>query len=237
MPLETRKVLWTVVSIAIVLVVASGIAVVAFLPKDQTAQAPAFIAGSAPPRTTSPAVYMAQNEPAPVPSGTEPAAPVISITTVPYGEKPSPEVLSGTATTTTSAPAAASATPSGTSYTPAPPVPSGATSTKPTSPSTTVKPASKPAVATSAPKTVTVTEYWIQAASFSSRSRAEDFQRDLAARSLASIITMKDVDGVTWYRIRIGPYGTKSEADGWLGKVRALPGCDEAYVSMQSAQR
>ncbi|HAE21846.1 MAG TPA: hypothetical protein DCG47_05925 [Spirochaetaceae bacterium] len=50
-------------------------------------------------------------------------------------------------------------------------------------------------------------------------------------------MSLSEVDGRNWYRVRIGPYGSKSEADSWLIKIRALPGCDEAYVSQQTVQR
>ncbi|TFG84230.1 MAG: SPOR domain-containing protein [Spirochaetales bacterium] len=226
MPLETRKVLWTVVSISIVLVVASGIAVALFLPSADSSAAPAAIAGAAPPRTISPEAYVRETEPAPVPAASQPAPTGDSVIIV-YGDKPSPQSLPGSdgrpaigtgAAATTSTPKAV--TPG---YKPAPPAGTA-----------------KPAPATAKPtvqKTTTATEYWIQAGSFSSRSRSEDLQRDLGAKGLASVITLKDVDGQTLYRVRIGPYSSKTSAENWLGRVRSLPGCAEAYVSMQTVQR
>lgn len=83
----------------------------------------------------------------------------------------------------------------------------------------------------------TVAEYWIQAAAFTSRTRADDLQRELATKNLSTLITVKDLDGVTWYRVRIGPYPTEREAKGWLEKIRVVPGCTEAYVSKQTITR
>ncbi len=242
MPLETKKVLWTVISILGVLVVASGLALALFLPAPGAENAPASIAGAAPPRAQSPEAYMRQNESAPVP-GANLEQPSVGNITIVYGDKPASEVLgqaSGTMGIAASVPGAGSAAPassgsqastsaaSGTAYTPAPPA------VKQTAPSATaaVKAAPKPAA-----KTVTVTEYWIQAGSFSSRSRADDLQRELAAKGLSSIISLSEVDGKSYYRVRIGPYATKAEADGWAAKVKALPGCDEAYVSMKTVKR
>jgi hypothetical protein len=31
--------------------------------------------------------------------------------------------------------------------------------------------------------------------------------------------------------VRVGPYSTKAEAEGWLGRLKSLPQCAEAYVS------
>jgi len=82
-----------------------------------------------------------------------------------------------------------------------------------------------------------VAEYWIQAAAFTSRSRADDLQRELASKGLSTLITVKDLDGITWYRVRIGPYPTEGEAKGWLENIRKVAGCAEAYISRQTVQR
>jgi DedD protein len=234
MPLETKKVLWTVISIAIVLVAASGIAVALFLPPAGAESAPASIAGAAAPRAVSPDAYVRQVEPAPIPSAAEPAAGGDSIIII-YGDKPASDALASSATaantTAATAPASAAST-SPSAYTPAPPA-----AAKPSGSASSSGAAAKPSAKPSLPKSVTLTEYWIQAGSFTSRSRAEDLQRDLAAKGLSSIISLSEIDGRGWYRVRIGPYTAKSEADSWLIKIRALPGCDEAYVSQQTVQR
>jgi cell division septation protein DedD len=87
------------------------------------------------------------------------------------------------------------------------------------------------------PRLVTVSEYWIQAASFKSRGKADELKSSLAENGLSSVITTKDMDGQTYYRVRIGPYSTKSEASGWLGRIAKLPNCAEAYISKASVQR
>jgi DedD protein len=233
MPLETKKVLWTVISIAIVLVAASGIAVALFLPPAGAEDAPASIAGAAAPRAVSPDAYVRQVEPAPIPSAAEPASGGDSIIII-YGDKPASDALassgSGAALTASGSGSSTSGAASTGAYVPAPPAtakPAAGTS------SAAAKPSAKPSL----PKTVTRTEYWIQAGSFTSRSRAEDLQRDIAAKGLSSIISLSEVDGRSWYRVRIGPYLAKTEADSWLLKIRALPGCDEAYISQQTVQR
>ncbi|MBU1080996.1 MAG: SPOR domain-containing protein [Spirochaetes bacterium] len=244
MPLETKKVLWTVLSVVIVLVVASGIALALVYPRGTTAGAPATIAAVAPPRSASPDEYLRAVEPAPAPpSPAEQASPAGSDIIVVYGEKPDAATLPGSppsagsaagtpASGTASEAAAATATSVGAPgsgqkpYVPAPATPVASSSAKP-APKTAPKP--------SAPKTVA--EYWIQAAAFTSRSRADDLQRSLAGKGLSTLITVKDLDGVTWYRVRIGPYPSEREAKGWLEKIRVVAGCAEAYVSKQTIQR
>ncbi len=238
MPMETKKILWTVLSVTIALVVASGIALALTYPRGDSAGAPATVAAVSPPRAASPDVYVRAVEPIPVPP--PPVAPAPSAGTdiiVIYGDKPSAATLTVQPGATT-APAADAAIPAALPkpYTPA--SSTGATTTKPSSSpaaagsaKSAVKPAAK------AIKPASVAEYWIQAAAFSSRSRADDLQRELAGKGLSTLITMKDIDGATWYRVRVGPYTTEAEAKTWLEKIRVLAGCGEAYVSKQTVQR
>ena len=82
-----------------------------------------------------------------------------------------------------------------------------------------------------------IDEYWIQAASFSSRGRADELKQGLSEKGVAALITVKDISGKSWYRVRIGPYSMKADADGWLGRLKAIPGCTEAYVSRMIATK
>ncbi|MDX9898016.1 MAG: SPOR domain-containing protein [Spirochaetia bacterium] len=230
MPLETKKVLWTVLCVVLVLVISSGIALALAFPRGSSAGAPATIAAVAPPRTSSPEEYMRALEPAPVPKPTsETSGTSGSDIIIVYGEKPAVDSIPTTATAISPAPVAIKP------YTPAP-----------ASPQLTTKPAAAQSAAASAvakakpatqAKPKIVDEYWIQAAAFTSRSRADDLQRDLASKGLSTLITVKDLDGVTWYRVRIGPYGSEREAKGWLDTIRVVAGCSEAYVSKQTVQR
>jgi DedD protein len=83
--------------------------------------------------------------------------------------------------------------------------------------------------------TAKIDEFWIQAASFTSRGRADELKQGLADKGIAALISVKDISGKSWYRVRIGPYSVKADAEGWLGKLKDIPGCTEAYVSRLSA--
>lgn len=235
--METKKVLWTLLSVVIVLVVASGIALALTFPRGSSAGAPASVAAVAPPRSASPDEYVRAVEPAPVPPVPE-ATGIISGSDIiiVYGEKPDAATIP-VASEKPSVPATTTEQPSATIPKPVPTSSSAAsTSSPPPTKAVTVKPATKPvAKAPVLPKSFA--EYWIQAAAFTSRSRADDLQRELASKNLSTLITVKDLDGVTWYRVRIGPYPTEREAKGWLEKIRVVPGCTEAYVSKQTITR
>lgn len=104
---------------------------------------------------------------------------------------------------------------------------------------TTVQSAVKPAaIKAAAPvekpapqKTVIVTEYWIQTGSFSNKWNAEKARDTLTARYLKAEIFTKEVSGKTSYRVRVGSYKSKTEADYWLGTVKEIPDFAGSYVS------
>jgi len=93
-------------------------------------------------------------------------------------------------------------------------------------------PAVKQAAVKETPKkTAAVNEYWIQTGSFSSKLNAEKARETLTARYLKAEIFTKDSSSATTYRVRVGPYKSKSEADYWLGTVKEIPDFKGSYVS------
>lgn len=79
---------------------------------------------------------------------------------------------------------------------------------------------------TSSVKTVTSKvpdQFWVQAASFTKKVNAEEARDALAAEKIpGEVFTWKDVNGVVYYRLRVGPYTTKSEADFWLSRIKEI---------------
>jgi len=76
-----------------------------------------------------------------------------------------------------------------------------------------------------------VTEYWIQTGSFTGKLNAEKARDRLNARYLKAEIFTKEVSGSTTYRVRVGPYPTKTEADYWLGTIKEVPEFSGSYIS------
>jgi len=87
------------------------------------------------------------------------------------------------------------------------------------------------------PRVVSVTEYWIQAGSYTSPSRAQEVAGVLEDQGLISKITTRDMSGKTYYRVRIGPYLSRAEAQKFLEWVRAVKGFESSYISMVYAKR
>lgn len=72
---------------------------------------------------------------------------------------------------------------------------------------------------TTSTKAVPVAEpdnYWVQVASFTGKTNAEEARSALAAQKIAAeVFTYQDAKGTIYYRLRVGPYTTKSEAEYW----------------------
>ena len=95
------------------------------------------------------------------------------------------------------------------------------TETSATKKTTTEKPAAK----------TTVTEYWVQTGAFSNREYAENAQDSIAAYKIESEIFTKEVSGKTWYRVRMGPYKTRTEADYWMTVIKSDPIFADSYIT------
>ncbi len=108
------------------------------------------------------------------------------------------------------------------------------------------KPAAKPAakaVAKTSPKPVAapVTKTaaaaedsiaWIQTGSFGARAGADSLRDAFTAAGISSVIMVKDIDGKSWYQVRVGPFSGKQQARDWLTRVKAVSGASKSsYVT------
>jgi DedD protein len=252
--MEGKKVLWVVFSIALALVVilAAGL----FLlrprqPKDseasaaQARSAPSlqgydpyeYVRGTtAPPGLTPPP---AESEPVVIvvgepPAGQHPALPLES----PISPLESPQARASALPAPVAQGAAKPERPSATQErAPRERAEAAAAAAKPAAQpaaQAAVKAAAKPAAR---PKSVRVTEYWIQAGSFSSASRADEVSRRLEERGLATRTITRDLNGKTHFRVRVGPYTSRAEAEKFLGWIRELKGFEASYISMVASRR
>jgi cell division septation protein DedD len=75
------------------------------------------------------------------------------------------------------------------------------------------------------PQTTTqpkISTYWVQVGSYSTKSRADGVKESLAAKGMLSIIQDTEVNGTLYFRVRIGPYTSQSEANYWLSLLKAI---------------
>ncbi|GAB1482369.1 SPOR domain-containing protein [Treponema sp.] len=78
--------------------------------------------------------------------------------------------------------------------------------------------------------------YWVQTGSFAAKTRADGAKETLSSKGISSLLETKELNGKTFYRVRVGPYASKSEADYWLSLVKTIDGFDQSYVSLVKAR-
>jgi DedD protein len=74
--------------------------------------------------------------------------------------------------------------------------------------------------------------YWVQTGAFSAKVRAENAKEILASKGITSIIENREVEGKTWYRVRVGPYTSENEANYWLSLVKSIDGFAGSQVRL-----
>ncbi|MGL4982410.1 MAG: SPOR domain-containing protein [Treponemataceae bacterium] len=92
--------------------------------------------------------------------------------------------------------------------------------------------ASRPAApkATPRPPAYSV-EYWVQAGSYTDRIRADEAREQLTSKNYTSEIFTKTIDGVLRYRVRVGPYLKKVEAEDALLTIKNDTGFEASYLT------
>ena len=112
------------------------------------------------------------------------------------------------------------------------------TSSKPAATTTTAASTTTAQSSASSVKTVPVSQpdqFWVQVASFTGKKNAEDARAALAEQKIiGEVFTYQDSKGTIYYRLRVGPYKTKSEAEYWhkiIKEVEQFKGTDSYVVN------
>ena len=62
-------------------------------------------------------------------------------------------------------------------------------------------------------------------------------KESLASKGIASVIENRVMDGTTYYRVRVGPYTSKNEADYWLSLIKSINGFEDSQVRQTQSRR
>ncbi len=211
--MDRQKIFWVVLSVSVFVVVVLVVGVLLLRQKPAAlAAAPATVSPLSDPGTQ---VYEYSRE-APASEGTETMRFVIGdeTSTTPKATTPSPAVQ-------TTPPAAAPASKSLVAARPA-------------------VPAQKPAPAKSTgAKTAAGTgpQYWIQTGSYRSQTKAEELATLLGGKGLAGRVFSSTSGKESFFRVRIGPYTNKGEAEKFLATVKQIQGLESSYISMVGGAR
>jgi DedD protein len=118
-----------------------------------------------------------------------------------------------------------------------------------TTPRTTARPAARPVETAREPARTTVAarpavdsarminSFWVQTGAFRTHIRAEGVKEPLETKGITSIIENRDIDGKTWYRVRVGPYTSENEANYWLTLVKSIDGFGDSQIRQTQTAR
>jgi cell division septation protein DedD len=118
-----------------------------------------------------------------------------------------------------------------------PAVPSAPEKTRPLAVQPAPGPVKAPHVKPPAPRTVKTAEYWIQTGSYRSQSRAEDLAKLLTDKGLAGRVSSFTSRKDSFFRVRIGPYTNRAEAEKFLTIVKQIQGLETSYISSVAGTR
>ncbi|MDR0683580.1 MAG: SPOR domain-containing protein [Spirochaetaceae bacterium] len=79
-------------------------------------------------------------------------------------------------------------------------------------------------------KPVPKTAWWVQTNSYSKKAYADTAKEFLASKGITSVVMNGNVGGKTFYRVRVGPYTSQSEADYWLSLIKTIEGMENSLV-------
>jgi cell division protein FtsN len=84
---------------------------------------------------------------------------------------------------------------------------------------------------------VTVQEYWIQVGAYSDRFQAQFVAERLEQEGLKGTLFTTSSGAQTLFRVRIGPYTSRTEAEKFLAWITPLDGFEDSYVSRMTNTR
>ncbi|MCL2294201.1 MAG: SPOR domain-containing protein [Spirochaetes bacterium] len=122
--------------------------------------------------------------------------------------------------------------------------PAPARAAAPPSAAAPARPAAAPSAAAparpAAPPARTVTnvrEYWIQTNSFLTISRAEEERRVITSKGFPAVIQTRVDGNRTFYRVRVGAYSTRAEAEKFLYWIQNINGFEGSQIFEVTARR
>ena len=83
-------------------------------------------------------------------------------------------------------------------------------------------------------------KYWVQAAAYTAKKSADNARTTLSENKIpAEVFTYTDNKNKVYYRVRVGPYTTKSEAEYWKNKILQIDQFKDskAYITDSTAAK
>jgi len=73
-------------------------------------------------------------------------------------------------------------------------------------------------------------DFWVQTGAFSTMASAENVKETLATKGITSIIENGIINGRSLFRVRVGPYTSRNEANYWLALIQSMDGFEDSQV-------
>ncbi len=220
--MERQKIFWVVLSVSVFVVIVLVVGVLLLRQKSSTA-APVTVS---PISGTGTQVYEYQNPPtAPGAQGAQPSSSGSSQTSQKPGDQQTMHFYIGEGDGQNGQPAATSPAAS----TPAATAPQA-------SPARTAVRPSTPAPAT-VKKPRKGIDFWIQTGSYKSQGKAEELVTLLESKGLTGRVFSYTSKTDTYYRVRIGPYPNKGDAEKFLAEVKHVQGLETSYIAQVTVTR
>ena len=245
--MEQQKLLWTILSVGILILILLGAGIFFFLPSDGIGliqnSKPTEWSKSAIPlppaeqKTPSKKATPAPDSPVKIEIKKTPIQPTPTPAPTPKdtpAAKPaSPAPASNQAANTTPTTKAAPATPPSMPATSAQPAPKPEQATQAAKPAQPAKPtqAAKPAPATKPTTTADKPGFWIQVGSYATQDAAEETKKNLTAKGYPASIQAIETNGKTYHRVKVGPYTNRADINTLLPKIKALPGMSDSFIT------
>jgi cell division septation protein DedD len=207
--MDRQKIFWVVLSVSVFVVVVLVVGVLLLRQKPTVAAAPGAVSPLSDPGTQ----LYEYTRPSTGPDGTQTMHFVIGDTGEPAAGASAPDA-DGNPPAVTREPAAAA------------PVREPIAVAAPVQKQQAVKSASPAPAARGGPA------YWIQTGSYKSQTRAEELATTLEDKGLAGRVFSYTSGQETYFRVRVGPYANKGEAEKFLASVRRIQGLEASYISM-----
>lgn len=87
------------------------------------------------------------------------------------------------------------------------------------------------------PRTVTEDAYWVQVFSSANQLRAEEIREQLTDQGMPIAVQSRQLNGSLRYRVRIGAFAHRNEAEYYASNMRKIEGFESSYVVLAPVTR
>ncbi len=224
--MERQKIFWVVLSVSVFVVIVLVVGVLLLRQKSSTT-APVTVS---PLSGTGTQVYEYQSPPtSPAAQGAQPSGSGTAQTGQKPGDQQTMHFYIGEGDGQNAQPAQTSPTTTTPAVKPVAPAPQASPAR------TAIRPATSAPAAVKKPQKGI--DFWIQTGSYKSQGKAEELVTLLEGKGLTGRVFSYTSKTDTYYRVRIGPYPNKGDAEKFLAEVKQVQGLETSFIAQVTVTR